>query len=179
MGIVNRGSRGRRAHPGAGLLPPGQCLVEDFPVLTAGPSPTTPLEGWDFTVVDENGTQLARWTWEELLALPAEDVTVDIHCVTKWSKLATRWRGVSLDVLLAGFDDAGEFVLGHCDGAYTTNLPPADVLGGQDAAAGRPGAYSASSTRRMPVRATRSMWRAPRVRRCTPRPAPGNEPTAG
>jgi DMSO/TMAO reductase YedYZ molybdopterin-dependent catalytic subunit len=131
MGIVNRGFTGRRSQPGAGLLPPGQYLVDDFPVLTAGPTPSTPLEEWDFTVLDESGTQVARWTWAELVALPAEDITVDIHCVTKWSKLATNWRGVSLDVLLADIDTAAEFVMAFCDGGYTTNLPLADVLDNQ------------------------------------------------
>jgi len=129
--IVNRGFTGRRAQPGAGLVPPGQYVVEDFPVLTAGPTPDVDLDDWDFTIVDESGAQLARWTWRELVGLPAEDITVDIHCVTKWSKLGTSWRGVSVDVLLAEIDTAAEFVLAYCDGGYTTNLPLADVLDGQ------------------------------------------------
>jgi DMSO/TMAO reductase YedYZ molybdopterin-dependent catalytic subunit len=131
MRIVNRGFAGRRAQPGAGLVPPGQYVVDDFPVLTAGPTPDVDLDDWDFTVVDESGAELARWTWDELLRLPAEDITVDIHCVTKWSKLGTAWRGVSIDVLLADIDTAAEFVLAFCDGGYTTNLPLADVMDGQ------------------------------------------------
>ena len=131
MRIVNRGFTGRRAQPGAGLVPPGQYVIDEFPVLTAGPTPDVDLDNWDFTIVDESGAQVARWTWPELVGLPAEDVTVDIHCVTKWSKLGTQWRGVSLDVLLADVDTAAEFVLAFCDGGYTTNLPLADVLDGQ------------------------------------------------
>jgi DMSO/TMAO reductase YedYZ molybdopterin-dependent catalytic subunit len=131
MRIVNRGFTGRRAQPGAGLVPPGQYVVDDFPVLTAGPTPDVDLDGWDFTIVDESGAQLARWTWAELVRLPAEDITVDVHCVTKWSKLGTDWRGVSVDVLLADIDTAAEFVLAFCDGGYTANLPLADVLDGQ------------------------------------------------
>jgi DMSO/TMAO reductase YedYZ molybdopterin-dependent catalytic subunit len=131
MRIVNRGFTGRRAQPGAGLVPPGQYVVDDFPVLTAGPTPDVDLDDWDFTIVDESGAQLARWTWAELVGLPAEDITVDIHCVTKWSKLGTDWRGVSVDVLLADIDTAAEFVLAFCDGGYTANLPLADVLDGQ------------------------------------------------
>jgi DMSO/TMAO reductase YedYZ molybdopterin-dependent catalytic subunit len=131
MRIVNRGFTGRRAQPGAGLVPPGQYVVDDFPVLTAGPTPDVDLDDWDFTIVDESGAQLARWTWLELVGLPAEDITVDIHCVTKWSKLGTHWRGVSIDVLLAEIDTAAEFVLAFCDGGYTTNLPLPDVLDGQ------------------------------------------------
>jgi DMSO/TMAO reductase YedYZ molybdopterin-dependent catalytic subunit len=131
MGIVNPGFQGRRRQPGAGLIPPGQYLVDDFPVLTAGPTPTVALDEWDFTVTDEHGTVAARWTWDEFRALPAEDVTVDIHCVTKWSKLGTEWTGVSLDVLLAEVDTAAEFVVADCDGGYTTNLPLADVLDGK------------------------------------------------
>jgi DMSO/TMAO reductase YedYZ molybdopterin-dependent catalytic subunit len=131
MRIVSRGFEGRRRQPGDGLVPPGQYVVDDFPVLSSGPTPTTPLEDWDLTIVDETGTVAARWTWEEFRQLPAEAPTVDIHCVTKWSKLGTRWEGVSLDTLLDGIDTTAEFVLAYCDGDYTTNLPLADVLNGQ------------------------------------------------
>ena len=86
MAVVSRGVQGRRPQPGAGLVPPGQYLVDDFPVLSAGPTPHVALEHWDFTVVDESGAVLARWGWDEFRALPVEEVTVDIHCVTKWSK---------------------------------------------------------------------------------------------
>ena len=128
MGIVNRGFEGRPRRRGGGLVPPGQYLVDDFPVLTAGPTPHTPLETWDLTIVEQDGAVTGRWSWEEFRALPAEDFSVDIHCVTKWSKLATRWRGVSLDSLFEGIDTAAEFVVAVCDGGYTTNLPLADVL---------------------------------------------------
>ncbi|MGH9213864.1 MAG: molybdopterin-dependent oxidoreductase [Acidimicrobiales bacterium] len=131
MAIVNRGFQGRRRQPGAGLVPPGQYLVEDFPVLTAGPTPAGSLDEWDFTFVDQTGVAVARWSWSEFRALPVEDITVDIHCVTKWSKLGTRWTGVSVDTLLDGIDTVAEFVVAFCDGGYTTNLPLADVLDGQ------------------------------------------------
>src|SRR5918996_1216174 len=97
MVIVNRGFWGRRRQVGAGLIPPGQYVVDDFPVLTAGLTPSIALEDWDFTIIDETGARAGRWTWPEFEALPAEDVTVDIHCVTKWSKLGTHWTGVSID----------------------------------------------------------------------------------
>ena len=127
MSIVSRGFQGRRRQPGAGLIPPGQYIVDDFPVLSAGPTPFTPLEEWDFTIVDETGSVAARWTWDEFRDLPAETPTVDIHCVTKWSKLGTRWEGVSVDTLLDGIDTSAEFVIAFADGGYTTNLPLADV----------------------------------------------------
>jgi len=131
MAIVNRRFEGRRRQPGAGLIPPGQYLVDDFPVLTAGPTPSVPLDDWDFTIVNDSGTVAARWTWEELRSLPAEDITVDIHCVTKWSKLGTRWTGVSVDVLLDRIETTADFVLAFSDGGYTTNMPLADVLDSQ------------------------------------------------
>ena len=131
MRVVSRGFQGRARQPGGGLIPPGQYLVDDFPVLTAGPTPFTPLEDWDFSIVDETGTVVARWTWDELRQLPAETPTVDIHCVTKWSKLGTRWAGVSVDTLLDGIDTSAEFVLAFSDGGYTTNLPLADVQDGK------------------------------------------------
>jgi DMSO/TMAO reductase YedYZ molybdopterin-dependent catalytic subunit len=131
MGIVNRGFEGRRRQPGAGLVPPGQYVVDDFPVLTAGPTPTIDVADWDFTVVDETGATAGRWTWEQFLALPAEDITVDIHCVTKWSKLGTTWRGVSVDTLIDGIETSAEFVVAFSEGGYTTNLPLQDVQDGQ------------------------------------------------
>jgi DMSO/TMAO reductase YedYZ molybdopterin-dependent catalytic subunit len=70
-------------------VPPGQYVTRDFPVLSAGPTPHTPLDEWSFTVsaaVD----QPVSWPWDEFIALAAETPTVDIHCVTKWSKLDTR-----------------------------------------------------------------------------------------
>ena len=131
MAVVNRGFGSRRRQPGAGLIPPGQYLVDDFPVLTAGPTPVVSLDTWDFTIVDRAGDHLARWTWPELRSLPSESITVDLHCVTSWSKLATRWTGVPVDTLLADVDTSAEFVLAFCDGDYTTNVPLADVTDGK------------------------------------------------
>ena len=85
---------------------------------------------WDFTIRGALDKPVS-WTWEELLALPSETVTVDIHCVTKWSKLDTVWKGVSLDTLLEGVETSAEYVLAFCDGGYTTNLPLEDVTGGK------------------------------------------------
>jgi DMSO/TMAO reductase YedYZ molybdopterin-dependent catalytic subunit len=129
--IVSRGFGGRRRQPGAGLVPPGQYVVDDFPVLSAGPTPDIAPQDWDFTIIDETGDAAARWTWDEFRSLPVEDVTVDIHCVTKWSKLGTRWQGVSLDTLLEGIDTAAEFAVAFSDGGYTTNLPLEDLLEGR------------------------------------------------
>jgi DMSO/TMAO reductase YedYZ molybdopterin-dependent catalytic subunit len=129
-GSFTRGFRGRRREGGEGRLPPGQYLVDDFPVLTAGPTPRTPLEEWDLTVAGAGGER--RWTWEEFRALPSETFTVDIHCVTRWSKLDTEWEGVSLDVLLEGLlDPATPYLKASCDGGYTTTMPVDDVVGGR------------------------------------------------
>jgi len=110
-------------------VPPGQYLTDDFPVLSAGPTPHTPLEEWTFTVhgVDEP----KGWTWEEFQALPSETVTVDIHCVTRWSKLDTVWEGVSVDTLLDAVEHDASYALVFCDGGYTTNLPVEDLTGGK------------------------------------------------
>jgi DMSO/TMAO reductase YedYZ molybdopterin-dependent catalytic subunit len=90
----------------------------------------TPLDEWDFSIVGEVN-EPRRWTWGEFRALPSEEVTVDIHCVTKWSKLDTVWQGVSVDTLLDGLETAAEHVVQFCDGGYTTNLPLEDVTGGK------------------------------------------------
>jgi DMSO/TMAO reductase YedYZ molybdopterin-dependent catalytic subunit len=103
--IISRGFRGRRQDAPPGRVPPGQYVTTDFPVLSAGPTPHTPLDRWTFTIVGEVD-EPRRWTWEEFRALPAEEVTRDIHRVTKWSKLDTMWRGVSIDTLLEGIETA-------------------------------------------------------------------------
>ena len=134
--FISRGFRGRRQPPAAAhRLPPGQYETRDFPVLSAGPTPRAPLATWDFTLSDA-AARTARWTWEELQALPRETVTTDIHCVTKWSKFGTAWEGISLDVLLAeaatrGGVEPAPYALAVCDGGYTTNVPLADLMGGK------------------------------------------------
>jgi DMSO/TMAO reductase YedYZ molybdopterin-dependent catalytic subunit len=130
--FISRGFRGRRREDAAvaGRVPPGQYLTPDFPVLSAGPTPRTPLAQWDFAI--RGAVQPSRrWTWDEFRALPSETITVDIHCVTKWSKLDTVWEGVSVDTLLDGVEMDGTYVTAFSDGGYTTNLPLADVMGGQ------------------------------------------------
>jgi DMSO/TMAO reductase YedYZ molybdopterin-dependent catalytic subunit len=129
MGIISRGFGGRR-RDSAPNLPPGQYLTHDFPVLSAGPTPRIPLDRWSFTITTETGEQ-KKWNWTEFQALPAEDVTVDIHCVTKWSKLGTGWRGVSLDTLLGEVETAADYTMVHSFGGYTTNVPMEDLLDGK------------------------------------------------
>lgn len=131
MASVSRGFTGRPRDVRSDRLPPGQYDTgSDFPVLSAGPTPRTDLAGWDFTVQGQVD-QVARWSWAQFQALPPEDVTVDIHCVTTWSKLDTHWQGVSVDTLLAQVETAAEFVTAFCDGGYTTNLPLEDLTGGR------------------------------------------------
>jgi DMSO/TMAO reductase YedYZ molybdopterin-dependent catalytic subunit len=131
MGFVSRGFGGRRRERETeGRLPPGQYLVRDFPVLSAGPTPRTPLSEWTFSIIGEID-QPRRWTWAEFRSLPTETLTRDIHCVTKWSKLDTVWEGVSVDTLLQGVETSAEYVMAFSDGDYTTNLPLEDVTGGK------------------------------------------------
>ena len=131
MAPVSRGFSGRRQpEADASRVPSGQYVTEDFPVLSAGPTPHTDLAAWSFQIrgeVDEPRS----WTWDELRSLPSEAVTVDIHCVTKWSKLDTEWTGVSLDTLLGGVETAAEYALAFSDGGYTTNLPLEDLTDGR------------------------------------------------
>jgi DMSO/TMAO reductase YedYZ molybdopterin-dependent catalytic subunit len=122
-----RGRRRREAEPDR--LPPGQYVTDDFPVLSAGPTPHTPLDAWTFSLIA--GDERKSWSWDELRALPSETVTTDIHCVTRWSKFDTTWEGVSVDTLLAEMEHDAAYVLAFCDGGYTTNLPLEDITGGK------------------------------------------------
>jgi DMSO/TMAO reductase YedYZ molybdopterin-dependent catalytic subunit len=131
MRLVSRGFRGKRVPGQAGRLPPGQYETRDFPVLSAGPTPRTPLATWDFTLRDLDG-RAARWAWSEFQTLPRATRTTDIHCVTKWSKFDTRWEGVSIDTLVGEAEKQGvvpaPYVMAVCDGGYTTNVPLADLV---------------------------------------------------
>jgi DMSO/TMAO reductase YedYZ molybdopterin-dependent catalytic subunit len=131
MSIISRGfQRRRQVDAPEGRVPPGQYVTADFPVLSAGPTPLIAREEWRLTVGDEAGSERG-WDWDEFTSLPVERITVDIHCVTKWSKLDTTWEGVSVDTLLEGLEADMGYVLAHAHGGYTTNLPLADVTGGK------------------------------------------------
>jgi DMSO/TMAO reductase YedYZ molybdopterin-dependent catalytic subunit len=133
--FVTRGFVGRRRTPetagAAGRVPPGQYLTSDFPVLSAGPTPRIPLDRWSFSI-EGLVREPISWDWAAFQALGPRDWTVDISCVTKWTKLDMRWRGVSLDTLFehVDLDPGAAFVIAWSEGGYTTNLPLADVLNG-------------------------------------------------
>jgi len=126
MPIISRGFAGRRTEADV-KLPPGQYLTTDFPVLSAGPTPRVSLDKWEFTI-DDGTNVLRRWDWKSFRDLPAENFTVDLHCVTGWSKLGTSWEGVSLDTLLADVKTNAQYALANSYGGYTTNLPLADLM---------------------------------------------------
>jgi DMSO/TMAO reductase YedYZ molybdopterin-dependent catalytic subunit len=130
---VTRGFVGRRATPDAAArLPPGQHLVDNFPVLSAGPTPRVPPEKWRFTL-KAGPRPIQSWTWEEFNALPQTDIVRDIHCVTTWSKFDTRWGGVLVDDLLeaAGLEPPTKYALAHSFDGYSTNVPVADLIHGK------------------------------------------------
>jgi DMSO/TMAO reductase YedYZ molybdopterin-dependent catalytic subunit len=128
--MITRGFHRRRETTPGDRLPPGQYLERGFPVLSAGPTPRTPLDQWTFTIAGAVD-QERSWTWEEFQALPKETPTVDIHCVTTWSKFDTDWEGVSIDTLLDGVEPLGGYVTAFSDGGYTPNLPVEDITGGR------------------------------------------------
>src|SRR5205809_7544363 len=100
MPIISRGFRGRRRDDAPrDRVPPGQYVTDDFPVLSAGPTPHTPLDEWDFTITGEVDDQ-RRWTWDELRALLSEQISVYICCVTKWMTLDTVRVCVQVDAVL-------------------------------------------------------------------------------
>jgi DMSO/TMAO reductase YedYZ molybdopterin-dependent catalytic subunit len=131
MSFFSRGFHGRRRPDvDPARVPPGQYVTDDFPVLSAGPTPRPHLADWSFTIqgaVDK----VVTWTWDEFHELPTETFTLDIHCVTKWTKLDTTWTGVSLDTLLEHAKPSAGFVTAFADGDYTTNLTLEDITGGK------------------------------------------------
>jgi DMSO/TMAO reductase YedYZ molybdopterin-dependent catalytic subunit len=130
MAVSHGFNRRRRVDVDPARVPPGQYVTGGFPVLSAGPTPHTPLTDWTFTVNGAVG-RAKTWSWDEFRALPRDTFAVDIHCVTKWSKLDTTWTGVAIDTLLDGVETAAQYVLAFCDGGYTTNVPLQDLRGGR------------------------------------------------
>ncbi len=113
-------------------LPPGQYEERGFPVLSLGPTPEVSKAAWKLEVaglVDNN----LSWNWDEFLKLPQEDLTKDIHCVTKWSKFDSKWKGVSMDEImkLAGVQNTATHLIAHSYDGYSTNLPIEDVSNGK------------------------------------------------
>jgi DMSO/TMAO reductase YedYZ molybdopterin-dependent catalytic subunit len=132
-GFFSRGfGGGRRRVPEelADRLPPGQYFEPGFPVLSAGPTPDVDTAEWTLKV-DGMVSHKRRWTWEEFHQLPFETVPCDIHCVTKWSKLGTNFRGVSVDTLLEGTEPLGAYATSYSYGGYTTNLQLEDLTDGK------------------------------------------------
>jgi DMSO/TMAO reductase YedYZ molybdopterin-dependent catalytic subunit len=115
----------------AGRMPPGQSLTNRFPVLHYGPVPHFNPATWDFSIWGEVEQPL-RLTWQEFNQLPRTKITMDLHCVTKWSKFDTLWEGVAVRTLidqgLVKPKPQARYVLEHAEYGFTTNLPLAVVL---------------------------------------------------
>jgi DMSO/TMAO reductase YedYZ molybdopterin-dependent catalytic subunit len=105
-------------------LPPGQYLTEKWPVLHAGSVPHTDLATWDFRIFGDVENEV-RLSWEEFTALPATENVQDIHCVTRWSRFDTQFKGVHWRELakLAGPKPSGRYVIAHAEQGYTANVP--------------------------------------------------------
>ena len=119
-------------NPQAERVPPGQFVTQGFPVLTYGETVRySSLDGWDLRIFGL--AKEAQFSWEKLLALPSKTQTVDIHCVTRWSKLDTTWTGVPWREFLRHIevDPMATHVMAHCDHNYTTNIA-LDVLDDDD-----------------------------------------------
>src|SRR3954463_2062952 len=120
--MTTRGFTGRqRPQEISERLPPGQYLTEDFPVLSAGPTPHVRTEDWSFTL-KVGPRPVVKWSWLEFTALPQSKMTRDIHWLTKWTKLGTAWEGVLIDDILAEAGLAAPptgFLLAHSYDGYT------------------------------------------------------------
>ncbi|MEZ4830586.1 MAG: sulfite oxidase-like oxidoreductase [Caldilineaceae bacterium] len=114
-------------------VPPGQFLTDRFPVLTYGSTPHyQDLKNWDlriFGLVDAE----KRFSWQDLMDMPTNQQTVDIHCVTRWSKLDTTWTGIPWRQFIAqlGVKPEATHVMVHCEQGYTTNVS-LDILDDDD-----------------------------------------------
>ena len=116
-------------------------MTTEFPILSAGPTPQIKVENWTLAL-QLGGSLISKWNWAEFEALPQTTMKTDIHCVTKWSKLDTTWQGVTFDDLLKAIGvprTLAPYIMAHCDGGYTTNVPVADLVCGRSMIATRYG----------------------------------------
>ncbi|MEZ4706231.1 MAG: sulfite oxidase-like oxidoreductase [Caldilineaceae bacterium] len=114
-------------------VPPGQFVTNRFPVLHYGNTPYyATLDHWNLRVFGLVQNELS-FTWADVLALPRQTQTVDIHCVTRWSKLDTAWSGIAWRDFLKLIDIKPEatHLMAHCEGNFTTNIA-LDVLDDDD-----------------------------------------------
>ncbi|MBW8724112.1 MAG: sulfite oxidase-like oxidoreductase [Inquilinus limosus] len=114
---------GATSDPERDRLPPGQRLVETWPVLDLGVQPEIPLDKWRLTI-DGLVEAPTVWRWTDILAQPEFEDVSDIHCVTSWSRFDNRWRGVSARHLLSLVRPKPEanHVVFHSYDTYTTNV---------------------------------------------------------
>ena len=114
-----------------GRLPPGQSLTQKFPVLHYGPVPIFNPATWDFRIWGEVEDE-KKWSWDEFNLLPRTTLTMDIHCVTRWSKMDTTWEGIALRTLveqgLIKLKTSAKFVMQHAEYGFTVNLPVEVVM---------------------------------------------------
>jgi DMSO/TMAO reductase YedYZ molybdopterin-dependent catalytic subunit len=130
MSIINKGFIPKRQKNDR--LPPGQYETKQFPVLSLGPTPLINQDEWSFLIVGEV-EETKRYTWKEFLKLPHSEITCDIHCVTKWSKFDTIWKGVLIEDLMkqARVKQSAKYLIAYSYDGYSTNIPIEDVLGKQ------------------------------------------------
>ncbi len=114
-----------------GRLPPGQSLTQKFPVLHYGSVPSLNLASWNFRIWGEVDKPVT-WSWDDFQQLPRNQIKMDLHCVTRWSKFDTIWEGVSVRQLiehgLVKPKKTAHFVLQHAEYGFTVNLPLEVVL---------------------------------------------------
>ena len=108
--------------------PPGQFITDRFPILTFGTTPAIELADWKFDISGEIQQNLSL-NWSRFLALAPLTINAEFHCVTQWSKLQNQWIGVSFKTIaeLVDINYEAQFVMIHCYGGYSTNLP-LDIL---------------------------------------------------
>lgn len=114
-------------------VPPGQSVVDGWPVLTYGPTPRIDTKDWQLSIEGEVNKPF-KLNWEEFNKLPKTKLVTDIHCVTRWSRLGMPWEGVSVDELIKladGLTDKAHFMIASSYGGYSTNLPVEEVIQGQ------------------------------------------------
>ena len=125
--VINKDFKRKRKEDSR--LPPGQVETMKFPVLSFGPVPKVPKDKWELKVYGlvENPV---KFTWNELLKLPQVNVVKDIHCVTRWSKFDTKWRGIPVDEIMKIVRPKpnAKFIIAYSYDGYSTNLPVEDVM---------------------------------------------------
>jgi DMSO/TMAO reductase YedYZ molybdopterin-dependent catalytic subunit len=128
MDSDNRAVAAQLRPDGRPRIPPGQHAVKALPNMGTQPGEINVSE-WHLQITGDVERPIAL-NISDLTALEQVDLTCDVHCVTGWTLLDSRWRGISMKTILdlVKVKESAGFIIFEAAGGYTSSIPLADSL---------------------------------------------------